>query len=239
MPCEMNEHQRRIIRTLKGLETNGFRTRFDTEIPVINDSNVRVGLLKPLDYHLANNEEIVHSLADWRRRFSRFFFTQFEVTSERTKTWLNDVVIKDDTRMLFFITDATNKLTGHVGARNINGESAELDNFIRGERGGDPKLMLLSGLSLIGWMYGALNIRKINARVLANNLRTLTVYEATGCFELSGPFQFFKEISANQSVSGLPACYDRTPPEGDKFVVMTLDMQKFLSRYPWMIKGGG
>ena len=232
----MDEHQRNIIRTLKGLETTDVRPGFDTEIPVVNDKDVEVGFLKPLDRHLANNEEIVNSLTNWRRRFNRFFFTQFEATSERTRTWLNDVVIKDDTRLLFLITDATNKLIGQIGACNINGDSAELDNVIRGQRGGGPNLVLLSGMSLIGWIYGVLNIKKINARVLANNFRTLAVYEATGCFEQSGPPQFVKVISPNEGVSGLTARCDQTPPDGDEFLVMTLNMQKFLARYPWMSK---
>lgn len=219
---ERNKHQRKIIRTMKGLETNHAGTVIDKEIPVIGDKNLLVGLLKPLDYHLANNEEVVDSLSAWRRRFKRFFFSQFDVTSERTRSWLNDAVIKDDTRILFLITDTTNKLIGHVGACHISGEAAELDNFIRGERGGDPRVMLLSGLSLIGWMYRVLNIRKIYARVLADNYRTLSVYEAAGCFERS---------SLHEIVTG---CNDQSPLKGHKFVLMTLDMQKFLSRYPWM-----
>jgi RimJ/RimL family protein N-acetyltransferase len=235
---EMSEHQRRVIRTLKGIVTNDFPAGFDTKIPIINDKNIEVGLLKPLDYHLANNQEIVNSLAAWRRRFNRFFFTRFEVTSERTKNWLNDVIIKDDTRILFLVTDETKKLTGHLGACNINRDSAELDNFIRGERGGDPKLMLLSGLSLIGWIFGVLNIKKINARVLANNFRTLSVYEAAGCFERSGLPEFVKGIDSNESVGGLTARNGQPPPEGNKFVVMTLNLQKFLSRYPWMATSG-
>ena len=99
---------------------------------------------------------------------------------------------------------------------------AGVSDFIRGERGGDPRIMLLSGLSLIGWLYRVLNIRKIQARVLANNYRTLSLYKAAGCFEQS---------RLPESATG---CNDQSPPGDVKIVVMTLDMQKFLSRYPWM-----
>jgi RimJ/RimL family protein N-acetyltransferase len=231
----MNEQQRRIIRTLKGLRANDFPAGFATEIPVINDKSVKLGRLAPINQILANDEEIINSLADWRRRFKRFFFTQFDVTSERTKTWLNEVVVKDDTRILFLIKDETNKLTGHVGAANINGDSAELDNFIRGARGGDPKLMLLSGLSLVGWIYGALHIEKIYARVIANNFRTLSVYEAAGCFERSEMPEFAERTDAKESAGDLTDVQDQSRPEGDRFVKMTLDMQKFLTTYPWMV----
>jgi hypothetical protein len=232
---EINEQQRKIIRTLKGLRANDFPTGFAAEIPVINDQNAKIGLLTPIDHHLANDEEIANSLADWRRRFKRFFFTQFEVTSERTKTWLNEIVVKDDTRILFIIKDATNQITGHVGACHISEDRAELDNFIRGKRGGDPKLMLLSGLSLIGWLYGTLEIKNIYARVIANNFRTLSVYEASGCFEQSGLPEFVEGITADESAVSPTASNDQSRPAGDKFVTMTLDMRKYLSTYPWMV----
>ena len=235
---EMNDGQSKIIRTLKGLETNDFGDRFIAEIPVINARNVKVGRLKPIGTHLANDEEIVNSLADWRRRFKRFFFTQFEVTGERTKRWLNEVVVKDDTRILFLIVDATNRLTGHVGACSIREDSAELDNFIRGTRGGDPKLMLLSGLSLIGWLHGVLKIEKIHARVLADNFRTLSVYEAAGCFKRSALPEFLTGgQTADENAGGLTTAASDDQArleEGAEFVRMTLDMEKFLSRYPWM-----
>ncbi|MDT7540751.1 MAG: hypothetical protein QOE33_655 [Acidobacteriota bacterium] len=220
----INEYQRKVIRTLKGLETKDDQLDFDTEIPVVNDQNVKIGLLRPIDCRLANDTEIINSLTAWRRRFERFFFTQFEVSDERTKSWLNNVVIKDDTRILFLVLDATGKGTGNLGACSITSDSAELDNFIRGERGGDPKLMLLSGLSLIGWIYRVLNIRKISARVLANNLRTLSVYEAADCFEWSRRPGLVKESNSDESV------------EESGFISMTLDVQKFLSGYPWMVR---
>lgn len=233
----MNELNRGVIRTLKGLETGGSATGFDTGIPVITAHDVKIGSLKPINRQLAGDAEIISSLTNWRQRFKRFFFTQFEATDERTRSWLNDVVIKDDTRILFLIMNAENRPTGHVGACNITGDSAELDNFIRGERGGDPKLMLLSGLSLIGWLYGALNIRQISARVIANNVRTLSVYREAGCFERSEPQEFVKDKGGNgRDDDGDDRPGDHAPHEAAGYVKMTLDMQKFLSAYPWMVR---
>nr|AIA12117.1 Unknown Function [uncultured bacterium] len=169
----MNEQQRKVIRTLKGLEKNDFST--GVEIPVMDEQNLKVGSLKPVDCRLANDEEIVNSLSDWRVRFKQFFFTQFEVTNERTRSRLNNVVIQDDTRILFLIVDATGKVVGHVGARNITLDSVELDNIIRGQRGGGPKLIVLSAINLIGWIYRTLDIKKFNSRVLADNFRVRSV----------------------------------------------------------------
>lgn len=232
----MDELHREVIRTLKGLKTNGSAAGFDMEIPVINAQNAKIGLLKPINRHHADDAEIVSSLTNWRRRFKRFFFTQFEATDERTRAWLNDVVIKDDTRILFLIMDEADRPTGHLGACNITADSAELDNFIRGQRGGDPKLMLLSGLSLIGWIYGALNIKKISARVIANNFRTLSVYEEAACFERSEPSDPVREQADNGDCADPEGGNVQASREEVGYVKMTLDMQKFLSIYPWMVR---
>lgn len=221
MAGEITEHQRKIIRTLKGLDANGTGADLDVELSVLNDAASKVGSLRPLSRRLANDEEIVNKLAAWRRRFSRFFFTQFEVSGERTRSWLNDAIVKDDTRILFLISDATNKLIGHIGARGIGEDSAEFDNFMRGERGGDPRVMLLSAVRLIGWMYAALHVRNFYGRVLADNHRTLAVYEAIGCFEQSSP----REL--------LTAPDERPAAGSHKYITMTLDTRKFLNRYPW------
>jgi len=231
---EMSEYQRSVIRTCKGLEANDSGAGFETEIAVVNEKNERIGSLRPLDCHLADDEGVVNSLTVWRRRFGRFFFTQFEPTDERTKSWLNNVVLKDDTRLLFLVKDAAGRPVGNLGACSITGESAELDNFIRGERGGDPKLMLLSGLSLVGWIYGALNIEKIHARVIANNFRTLSVYEATGCFDRGEVPEPLQEVADDGNAGGPAAPDAQASREEIRFVKMTLDVQKFLSRYPWM-----
>ena len=218
--------QRKIIRTLKGLNTDNNGAGHDVELSVLNDAATKVGSLRPLSQRLANDEELVDKLAAWRRRFGRFFFTQFEVTAVGTRVWLNDAIVKDDSRILFLIADATNRLIGHLGACGIGEDTAEFDNFIRGERGGDPRVMLLSAVRMIGWMYAALHIRNFYGRVLADNYRTLAVYEAIGCFEQSSPRELLKAP-------------DEPPTAGArKYVTMTLDTRKFLSRYPWMCDPG-
>lgn len=229
---QMTGRQRRIVRALKGLEPEGLSLISNPSIPIIDGEGSRIGSLQPLDRRLADDEEIIASLTRWRRRAGRFFFTRFEPSDERTRGWLDRVVLADDTRILFLVTDAEGRPVGNLGACNVTEDGAELDNYIRGERGGDPRLMLLSGLSLAGWLYAALNVEKIHSRVLADNSRVLALYEATGCFQRGEIEELVPEMDGSGDTG------DHAPREWLRFVRMTLDVQEFLSRYPWMARAG-
>ena len=231
----LTEQQRKIVRALKGLDGPADSARKPhAPIPVSKDGVGRIGSLTPLDRALARDEEVVDAITRWRRRFGRFFFTQFEATNERTRAWLERVVLPDDARILFLIRDDSGAPVGHLGVCRITGASAELDNYIRGRRGGDPKLMLFAGLSLIGWVYAALGVGRVTARVYADNHRTLALYDETGCFE-RGPVTI-RPDSPNGSNGARPhETHDtRSADHAHGIIKMTLDTRRFLSLYPWM-----
>jgi RimJ/RimL family protein N-acetyltransferase len=229
---ELGERQRRMIRALKGLEGGADCVPF-APVRVSKDGAGLIGSMTPIDRALACDEQVVDALTRWRRRFGRFFLTQFEPTNERTRSWLERVVLPDDSRILFLIKDDAGELVGHLGVCNVTRESAELDNYMRGRRGGDPKLMLFAGLSLIGWVYGVLGIERMTARVLANNHRTLALYDETGCFE-RGPVTPHPQTPNGQNGSRL---HDADVADNTHAIVrMTLDTRRFLSLYPWMVE---
>jgi RimJ/RimL family protein N-acetyltransferase len=231
----LTERQRKVIRALKGLDAPADSAPTPrAPIPISKDGVGRIGSLAPLDRSLAGDEEVVEAITRWRRRFGRFFFTQFEATEERTRSWLERVVLPDDARILFLIKDDSGAPVGHLGVCHITRASAELDNYIRGRRGGDPKLMLFAGLSLIGWAYAALGVRHVTARVYADNHRTLALYDETGCFE-RGPVAP-RPTTPNGSNDARPheTHTTRDADNAPGIVKMTLDTRRFLSLYPWM-----
>ncbi len=223
----INEHQRKVIRSLKGIE-EGY---FSREIPIINDRNITIGSLRPIDNKLSNDESIISSLTRWRQMFMRYFLTQFEATNERTMAWLKNVVIKDDTRILFLIMDETNRAIGNFGICNISRDSVELDNLIRGERGGDPKLVFFSEVSLIYWIYKTLDIDNIYLHVFSNNLRTILLHESVG-FVRSNIYRLIKEENCGEIHYTIDYS---SKPTGNEFglMKMTLDKHEFLSRHSW------
>ena len=223
----INEHQRKVIRSLKGIEEE----YFSREIPIINDRNITIGSLRPIDNKLSNDESIISSLTRWRQMFMRYFLTQFEATNERTMAWLKNVVIKDDTRILFLIMDETNRAIGNFGICNISRDSVELDNLIRGERGGDPKLVFFSEVSLIYWIYKTLDIDNIYLHVFSNNLRTILLHESVG-FVRSNIYRLIKEENCGEIHYTIDYS---SKPTGNEFglMKMTLDKHEFLSRHSW------
>lgn len=223
-----NEHQRKVIRSLKGLE-EGY---FAKEIPVINDRNITIGSLRPIDNKLSNNEVIISSLTRWRQMFMCYFFTQFEATNERTRTWLNNIVIKDDTRILFLITDKTNRAIGNFGVCNISGDSAELDNLIRGEIGGDRKLVYYSELSLIYWIFKSLEVNTLYFRLFTNNFRAIRLHESVGAVCRS-----VNRVIKKRNNEEIHYILDSSSaPLRDELglMKMTLDKHEFLSKHSWL-----
>lgn len=224
----INEHQRNVIRSLKSLE-EGY---FSEEIPIVNDRNTIIGSLSPIDGKLSNDEVIISSLTRWRKMFMRYFLTQFEATNEQTRTWLNNVVVKDDTRILFLIMDEINKAIGNFGICNITSESAELDNLIRGEKGGDPKLIFFSEVSLIFWIYKNLNIDNLYLHVFSNNLRTIQLHESVG-FVHCNIYRLIKKGNLGEIHYAID--YSSKPKENEfGYIKMVLDKHEFLSRHPWL-----
>lgn len=224
----INEYQRKVIRSLKNLEQGDF----DKEIPIISDKKVIIGFLKPIDAKLSDNEEVTASLTRWRQMFMRYFLTQFEAMNERTKSWLNNVVIKDDSRLLFLITDETNRSIGNFGICNITSDGAELDNLIRGERGGHPKIIFFSEVSLINWMYKTLGVNSIYLHVFSNNSRTILLHESVG-FIRGDIYKLIKKEHKGKINYKIDL---HSKPIWNEFglMKMTLDKDKFLSQYPWL-----
>jgi hypothetical protein len=169
-----------IVRNLKGLipGSKGFW------LPIKNELGVQVGALIPIDFDMASQPAVVSSLTKWRKMFMKYFLTQFDATDERTQAWLTNVVLPDNSKILFLIQDETGKSIGNYAVRDISPDGAELDNLIRGEKGGDPKLVFYAELTLLKWLYDELKIPRVTLRVLSGNLKTLALHQSVGFKEV-------------------------------------------------------
>ena len=108
----------------------------------IKDNNDKViGSLVLVQKRDANNPIILDALTRWRKKYMKYFLTQFNASTNRTKSWLENIVIPSTDRLLFLILDEDNNLIGNFGIADILFDRCELDNLIRGENGGHPKLI--------------------------------------------------------------------------------------------------
>ena len=216
-----------IIRELKGLKAGNLKS---FQIPVKNQSGITIGWLKPINEILSKDIFIVDSLTKWRRKFIRHFLTQFEPTNERTISWLESVVLPDDTRILFLILDTQGKLIGNFGICDINQNSAELDNLIRGEKGGDSQLIFFSEISLMHWIYKNIKVADIYLRVFSNNFRTKALHELVGFEECQSQY-LIKTCNNNGEVEYQSSDIGNNESEQLKLIKMRMKRNIFMEKY--------
>ena len=168
-------------------------------INITDESNKIIGKLKVLDVVQAENNEIIIKLTEWRNRSMRYFLTQFKATEETTGNWVKNILLTSDDRLLYLIYDHTNCLIGHIGICNIENDHAELDNLIRGEMGGNPRLVYFSEKALLNWAIKVLKINYFYGYVLAHNILALNLHQSVG-FELTDKIPLIKNYQDNKLV---------------------------------------
>ncbi|MEJ5977032.1 GNAT family N-acetyltransferase [Novosphingobium sp. PS1R-30] len=148
-------------------------------IDLNDDDGTAIGRLVPLtEAHLAN-DEVIGKLTDWRNASMGSFLTQFTATPERTRSWLRNAVFASTSQMMFLIY-ADDVLIGHFGFKDLTHETVLLDNAMRGERGGHPKLLQIAGRALIDWLFATAGVRTVTGYVLSTNPAAIMLNRAIG-----------------------------------------------------------
>ena len=149
------------------------------QIDIFNSQERMIGYLLPVTAGVVENNEIIHKMTKWRNRAMKYFLTQFTATPERTKYWLHDLVLRDSSRLLFLIY-SNNKLIGQHGFKDLSSTSVELDNLIRGEIGGHPRLVYYAEIALIRWLFKVFNMERIFGCVLSHNQQAIDLHCSIG-----------------------------------------------------------
>ncbi|MBU2488764.1 MAG: hypothetical protein KKA60_05175 [Proteobacteria bacterium] len=113
------------------------KDRQDLKIKIVDPEKKGLGHLLPVTEAMVQDDEILAKMTKWRNMATKSFLTQFIGPEPRIQAWLKNTVIPDPARMLFLIHTGT-RLVGQHGFLDLSGNSAELDNLIRGEMGGIP-----------------------------------------------------------------------------------------------------
>jgi RimJ/RimL family protein N-acetyltransferase len=147
-------------------------------IPVRLGDGTEIASLQAVTRQTCADYVIVDKFTRWRAANGTCFLTSFTPSPERTASWLAQV-LSDSNRMLFMIV-CNGDMVGHYGFRNLSEGSAELDNLLRGERGGHPRLMQASVRSLSGWLFDALDLAMVYGHILADNPLALKLHQDLG-----------------------------------------------------------
>lgn len=154
---------------------------------VLGSNNRCIGSLRLIDRGRVNDPSLVINLTKWRNNAKSFFLTQFDATENRTQRWLESVVLPSEDRLLFEVLDATGRAIGHAGVFRFKDNSCELDNFIRGEQGGDPSLFLEAEVTMLNWLFCELGVSKVTLHVFSNNWIAIRNHLSIG-FKVTGKY---------------------------------------------------
>lgn len=152
-------------------------------LAIRNQAGAVIGKLVPVGAWILEERATVELLCAWRQRFMRMFLTQFDSSYERTLGYLKNRSIGNDGCLLFLLYDETERLIGHLGLAGVDGECGELDNFMRGAEGGDPRLVYWAELALLDWSFRRLGLQRSIVQVLSYNWLVLALHEEVGYTE--------------------------------------------------------
>lgn len=152
------------------------KNKNDFSIPLSKEEQLAI-VLRPVQKKDIADKKIVRALASWRKKYARWFPSQFKVTLSGTRHWLENLVVNQADRVLFLIEDGRGKIYGHLGFWRYNGrdKSCELDNVVRGVND-FPGLMTKSVKTLIRWGFENLGIKKLYLTVFADNEKAIALY---------------------------------------------------------------
>ena len=92
---------------------------------------------------------------------------------------LVNILLKTKGQMLFLIY-SQNKIIGHYGFKELTKDDALLDNAMRGERAGDPKLMVYAGKAIVEWLFTNANVSEVRAEVMVDNVSSIMLNTQIG-----------------------------------------------------------
>ena len=148
-------------------------------IDIIDDGGHCVGKLRPLVLEHLNCEDVINKLTLWRNINKKSFLTQFVATPERTRNWMRSSLFVNRGQMLFLIY-VDDLIVGHFGFKDLTADDVLLDNAMRGERDGDPKLLVYAGKALVKWLFTQANVKRIKGVVMADNIPSLMMNNRIG-----------------------------------------------------------
>ncbi len=159
---------------------SSFDAAFSARILVFDSERSVLGYLIPVGDWILADESKIEQIRLWRQETMRMFLTQFESTFDKTFGYLKNLSIGQKNRILFLIYDDKDQFVGHIGVADVDGKKGELDNLMRGIKGGHPRLVYFAEISLLNWCFQNLEIFQSDVRVLSYNWLVLALHEEVG-----------------------------------------------------------
>lgn len=176
-------------------KSNSLVAAQELALPVTNDAGVLARLV-PIGPWILSHDSLISEISSWRQRSMKMYLHQFVATPENTQKYLKHQSIGEPNRLLFLVQHNFNFI-GHLGIANAADDSAELDNLMRGKRGGPRDLMLLCEAALVDWCMTHLRLRRIYLRVLSTNVLAKEIHKQLG-FSLIRQASVFRQVEGDR-----------------------------------------
>ncbi|GAA3406322.1 GNAT family N-acetyltransferase [Paenibacillus hodogayensis] len=154
-------------------------------IPIFVDGK-SCGRLRPLTIDSLHREEEMRLLTEWRGASAEWFTSQFPVTVEGTRQWVDEQILQADDRILFLVEDEDMTPIGQVGLLHYDEDKkeCEFDNLLRGRKGRFGNIILYALLALGEWGIRQLGLQTGYLNVLGDNHRAMHIYRKLGFREV-------------------------------------------------------
>jgi hypothetical protein len=200
-------------------------------LPILDRQCMPVGALRLINCELAADATVLADLTHWRRIYMRFFFTHFEPSAERTHRWLIDNALPSTDRLFFLLETVPGLFVGNFGLSNVCATSAELDNLIRGRRGGGPDFIYFSECALLWWLFADVDRKTVTLRVFSNNIMTIALHLSVGFSTTASEPIFIHPAGADYGYTLHSGC----TPADFAYDEMTISRDRFFECNPWVI----
>lgn len=181
-----------------------------------------IAVLEPVGWPDLKRPAAVERLAAWREAGNHAFPTQFPVTLDGTRRWLEHNLLEVPDRALFWVIDPAAGPVAHLGLFRFDyaKRHCEIDNVIRGVHGVAAGVMQAAVASLAHWSFTALRLNDLYLRVFGDNTRAVRLYERCG-------FQEHSRAPMKKTVQGAVTSWvetagDEAAPAERHFVTMHL-----------------
>ena len=122
----------------------------------------------------------VSLITNWRKKYRIMFLTDFSITEENTKKWIEDILCNDD-RILFMIYLNGEKV-GTIGTKDYESDQncAQLDNLMKKPTCSMPWLIPIVEIAYLKWMFEYFDLSMIKGILFLDNFPTLNLHLTCG-----------------------------------------------------------
>ena len=127
------------------------------------------------------SDETVSLLYNLRKKYRKMFATDFEMTEDKTRNWIKNLILENSGRILFMIY-FDNKKIGCIGNGGYDekNNSSRLDNMMKDPLCNLPGAMTIVEKVYLKWMFDDLKLSKITGFLFSDNSRMINIHKKCG-----------------------------------------------------------